>query len=222
MYRVLLRLCKGEGVKYLSHRDIIRSFEFALRRAQIPVAYSDGFNPRVRMSFGSAIGVGVTSDDDRILLELSAPWEASDIKETLNKSLPPGIQVISADIIPDGQKSPISTLKASEFRITMGCKTGCTLDEVKVAIEKLFASDSVRVQRQREDGVKEVEIRPHLISANPSMDEDGNIIIDVALSAGDSGGAGPKDFIKALDTLIPNMSVRKLHRLRQMQRESKQ
>ena len=86
MNRVMLRLNKGEAVKYISHRDYVRAFEMALRRARVPVAYSSGFNPRANMSFGSAVGVGVESDDERILVELSKPIPPGEVDAAIAES----------------------------------------------------------------------------------------------------------------------------------------
>jgi len=219
MFHVMLTLKKGEEVKYLSHRDVIRTFEFALRRGKIPISYSEGFNPRPRMSFGSAIGVGVTSEDDRIQLELTGPVEPSDIKAALNSQLPPGIRVLAAEIVIEGVKSPISKLNASEFRMSASCN-GCDLTCVKEAIAKLFSSESIRVKRNIADGgTKEVEIRPHLLSAEAAQEENGDLSILVTLGYGHSGGAGPKDFVQAMTKVLPNLRVGSVHRVRQTARE---
>lgn len=214
MFRVLLRLRKGPEVKYISHRDLIRAFEFALRRARIPVAYSTGFNPRPRMSFGSAIGVGVTSEDERILLELTDTEDPSDIRDRLNGQLPRGIQVLSVEVIPEGQKNPLSYLNASEFRIVLSCEDGCTPLAVRTAVEAMLAAETVKVAREREGNIREIDLRPYLVSADVSS-EDGNIVILVGLSSGTSGGAGPKDFLSALNTAVPGVQVKEISRVRQ-------
>lgn len=212
MSRVLLRLRKGEEVKYLSHRDVIRTFEFALRRARIPVAYSAGFNPRPRMSFGSAVGVGVTSDDERIVLELGSPEDPSDVKEKMNSQLPSGLAVLEAEAVPDeGRRGGSSDLGGSQFQITV---TGDPL-AIDRAIRELFESTEVRVVRVREGVTKEVDIRPHLLQADIVKSEEGCVSIQVSLGLGHSGGARPQDFVQALSDKVPNLNVRRIHRLKQ-------
>lgn len=210
MFRVLLKLHKGEEIKYLSHRDVIRAFEFALRRARIDVAYSSGFNPRPRMSFGSAIGVGVTSDDERIVLELASNQDACDIEERLNSQLPDGLQVLETEVVSDGVKSPLSELNASQFRITLECDS----EAINMAIEKILSSDEVRIVREREGKTKEIDIRPYISEINIVKADDRKVVIDVSLRSSDSGGASPKDFVQALRSLVSNLVVRKMHRLR--------
>ena len=213
MSHVSLRLRKGDEVKYLSHRDLIRAFELALRRARIAVVYSAGFNPRPRMSFGSAIGVGVTSDDERIVLELLSPDDPSDIMERLNSRLPKGLEVLEAEAVPDGVRRKVLGLNTSEFQIT--CDGECDAQAVGKAIEELLASSEVRVVRVRGEGeTKEVDIRPYVLSAD-TAECGGCVVINVCLGFGSSGGAGPRDFVLALRKLMSNLGVRKIHRLRQ-------
>ena len=207
--RVLLRLVKGPEVKYLSHLDFIRAFERALRRARIPVQYSEGFNPRPRMSFGSAVGVGVTSDDERIVLELAAHMPASDVKDALNSLLPKGMGVLEAEVLPEGVKRTPST--GSQFRLMV---RGDAL-EIKKAVDELLQSKELRVTRVREDRTKEIDLRPNLVEAGVTGSDGDSVTLEISLRSGDSGGARPQDFMQALEQKVPNTVLLSVHRIRQ-------
>lgn len=217
MYRVLLRLRKGVEVKYLSHRDFVRAFELSLRRAQIPVAYSEGFNPRIKMSFGNALGLGVTSEDERIQLELSVEWSPSEVMDVLNSKLPKGMEIVAAEVVPEGVKSPLTRMNASEYQMSASCDDGCDLATVKSVIEKLLAASEIRVIREREGGVKELDIRPHLLSADVEQETEKTLSIRIGLVSGNTGGAGPRDFVKALKKYIPSFEAGNTCRLRQFE-----
>jgi len=211
----MLRLRKSDEVKYLSHLDLMRVFEFGLRRARIPVAYTEGFNPRPKMSFGSAISLGATSDDERIVLELAADMDPYELKERLNAGLPGGYQVLDAETVPEGVKSPISALNASRFRLTFCCGDECDCPAIESAVRGILDSPEVRVTRIREKkGNKEVDIRPSLLSAEVTGCGEGSAVIEVAVKMGESG-ARPQDFVQALGNRLANISVRKTHRLEQ-------
>ncbi|HEY3298645.1 MAG TPA: TIGR03936 family radical SAM-associated protein [Armatimonadota bacterium] len=212
----MLKLRKGEAVKYLSHRDVIRAFEMALRRAKVPIAFSEGFNPRPKMSFGNAIGVGVTSEDERIQLDIAVPCEPAEIMDMLNIKLPPGIQVTEAEFVQEGVKSPISRLNASEYLFT-AAKDGCTLDAVQAALAAMLASGEIRVIREKEGSRKEIDIRQYLLDASAVESEDGSIVMDISLGSGDTGGAGTRDFVKAITKLLPEIQVTSICRKRQFQ-----
>ena len=214
MSRVLISLRKGEEVKYLSHLDFMRAFEYALRRAGLPVLFSEGFNPRPRMSFASALGVGVTSDDEQIILELTSAVDPSEVMEKLNAKLPKGMQILSAEVVREGVKSPISGLNATRYRITAECPQECDAAAVRGAAEKLLASDKIRVLREREGRTKEIDIRPFILSVDSISSEDHRVIIEVSLESGSSGGARPQDFMQALGDLLPGLKTCHIHKLK--------
>lgn len=215
MSRAMLRLRKGDEVKYLSHLDVMRAFEFALRRAQIPVSYSEGFNPRPRMSLGSAVGVGVTSDDERIIVELASPMDGREVGERLGSKLPAGFEVLDAEVIPDGVKSPLSALNASRFRIEFSCEKACDCSTIENALSEILDSTQVVVSRARKGETKDVDIRPHLLDARLMECSDDSAALEVRLRLGDSGGARPQDFAQALQNRIANTNLISIRRLEQ-------
>ena len=70
MIRLRVKFTRGEEVKYISHLDMLKVFERALRRANIPIAYNKGFNPRPQIVFGLPLSVGVTSESEYADLEI--------------------------------------------------------------------------------------------------------------------------------------------------------
>ena len=207
MSRVMLKISKGENVRYISHLDLVRSFEFTLRRAEIPVAYSAGFNPRPRMSFGSAVGVGVTSGDERIILELIGGSDTSNIKKRLNAKLPLGLRVISTEIVPEGTKSPISALNVSKFRTDFDVSS----DILKKTVDGLLAASEIHIRRMRGEKMREIDIRPYLKEAKTFGSS-----VEVSLGFGNSGGAGVWDFVQAVRDALPDLQVVSAHRLEQL------
>ena len=207
---ILLRLRKGEEVKYLSHLDFIRTFEHALRRARIPVEYSAGFNPRPRMSFGTAVGVGTTSDDERIILELAAHMPASDVKEALNSVLPKGIRMLDAETLPEGTKRLAST--GSQFRLIVQGDPSA----IEKAIGELLDVKEICVTRIKENRTKEIDLRPNLIGARVTGSDGDSVVLEIGLRSGDTGGARPQDFMQALQEKVPNTVLLGVHRMKQL------
>ena len=83
-----MKFSKGEEVKYISHLDLQRTFQRALRRADIQIAYSQGFNPHPKLSFAMALAVGMTSEGEYVDVELAHPIDAKEMKERLNNLYP--------------------------------------------------------------------------------------------------------------------------------------
>lgn len=212
MYRVLLSLKKDASIKYISHLDLVKAFEYALRRAKTPVAYSEGFNPRPKMSFGGAVGVGVSSDDERFIIELVEPVDASVIMNNLNSNLPPGLQVLSAENVQDGIKSPIGKLNASDFEITVSTSD---MPAVKELISSILQADEYKVTRAKANESKVVDIRPYVIDIKVIDNQDGTAVIGASFKSTNSGGGRPQDIIQALCGIISDIKILEIKRIRQ-------
>jgi radical SAM-linked protein len=216
MPKVAIKLSRGDEVKYISHLDMMRSFEFALRRGEIPISYSEGFNPRPKMSFGSAVGVGVTSDDERIVLDLSSYMPADELRDRLNAVLPSGIRVNDAVPVQEGVKSPIASLNASRFQVSVQLAEGYDRATLEQGVDKVMDSPELKVTRVSEKkGTRVVDIRPNLISAAVLSCEGETAVIEIAVKLGDASGARPQDFMQALGNHVSNINVTRIHRSEQ-------
>ena len=98
--KIRARLRKGDEVRFISHLDLTRTMERAVRRAGLPVAFSQGFHPHPRISFGPALATGITSDAEYLDFELSGPLSVEDFISCLNSQLPPGLEILEARAIP--------------------------------------------------------------------------------------------------------------------------
>jgi radical SAM-linked protein len=98
--RVRIRFTKQDDLRWLSHRDLVRAWERLLRRAEVPLGMTEGFHPKPRMNFPSALAVGIAGLDELVEIELSAPWSAEQLREALAPHLPPGLSVEKVEVIP--------------------------------------------------------------------------------------------------------------------------
>lgn len=99
MLRIKLKYKKGEEIKFTSHRDVMRLVQRAIRRTDIPMLYSQGFNPHMKISWGQALKLGKTSDNEFMELHLEQWARPREIMEKLNHELPPGIEILEAYVI---------------------------------------------------------------------------------------------------------------------------
>ncbi|OGC04979.1 hypothetical protein A2276_03385 [candidate division WOR-1 bacterium RIFOXYA12_FULL_43_27] len=94
LYTINITYTKGEEVKFISHLDLIRVFERAIRRANLPIAYSQGFNPRMKISYGQALKVGATSAGEEAKLTFEEEMSHKEVVDRLNAVLPKGIKLL--------------------------------------------------------------------------------------------------------------------------------
>ena len=99
MQRLKIKYTKGEEIRFISHRDLMRLFQRAIRRAGIPIAYSQGFNPHMKISWGQALKVGQSSQGEYAELQLSEYIKPSQLRERLNQQLPQGIEILDAFLV---------------------------------------------------------------------------------------------------------------------------
>jgi radical SAM-linked protein len=90
---------KGEEVRFISHRDLMRALQRAIRRADLPIAYSEGFNPHMKISWGNALKVGATSDHEEAELQFGGWIKPDEVKARLNGTLPKGLAILDAFLI---------------------------------------------------------------------------------------------------------------------------
>ena len=98
--RVRIRFTKQDDLRWLSHRDLVRAWERLLRRAEVPLGMTEGFHPKPRMNFPSALAVGIAGLNELVEIELSAPWSAEQLRAALAPNLPPGLSVEKVEVMP--------------------------------------------------------------------------------------------------------------------------
>lgn len=161
-----LMYSKDRSLRWLSHLDLVRAFERGVRRAKAPVAYSEGFNPRPRMSFYSQLAVGMTGEAEPMTIELTRRVNPDEIVCALNGAMPEGITIRSAEEV-EGRKSP--EIRGSEYLVGV---VGAPEPDLSAAVRDLLASESAVVERKKENGSKKVDIRPGVENIEVMRDED--------------------------------------------------
>ncbi|MCP4247637.1 MAG: DUF2344 domain-containing protein [bacterium] len=194
-------------MRYLSHRDVLRMFSRALVRADLPVRYTAGFNPRPRLSIPLPRSVGVASDAERLVLELAEPVDPQTVVQRLGPQLPAGFALKRARRLDHGQRSvPVGVtydvpLTAEQSR-TVGHRAATLLD----------SSDPIPVLRKnRKTGrVKELDMRPfiHSIRAGPDR-------LVMRLHLIDGTTARPREILEALGIAADGIG----HRVRRLEIE---
>jgi len=173
--RVRLRFTKRGKIRFTSHRDTARVWERTVRRAQLPIAYSQGFSPHAKLSFGLALSTGFESDAEYLDIELD-PARADQVDigalpSMLSVLLPDGMTATAVAVLPPGSPSLQQIVTSCEYLIDLAIDefvapaTLATLDErVAVAVARVGASDSVIVSRERKGVVGTDDIRPAILA----------------------------------------------------------
>jgi radical SAM-linked protein len=160
--RVRVKYTKSGRLRFTSHRDFARALERALRRAEVPIAFSAGFSPHPKISDIGAAPTGVSSAAEYLELGLAEMVDLDLMRARLDAALPDGLDVV--EVVPAGPGSLAERIEASEWRIELAPTPG-----IVTAVEAFLAQDSVLVERLTKDGRREIDARAAVISLVVSL-----------------------------------------------------
>jgi len=196
--RIRVRFAKRGRLRFLSHRDVARSVERAVRRAGIPVSYSHGFSPHPRLSWIGAAPTGASSEAEYLEIGLTRPVDPADLVSALDAALPDGLDVLTA-VVAEG--TPLADrIDASEWRVEL---PGVTLDDLQEAVVALEAADTVVVERVTPSGRRQVDVRAALVGVAVSSSAPGttDCAILTAVVRQTTPAVRPDDVLGALDVV---------------------
>jgi radical SAM-linked protein len=162
--KLRLRYAKRGRLRFTSHRDIARAFERALRRAHVPMAYSQGFNPHPKISWIGAAPTGVASEAEYVEIQLVEVVGPADLRAMLNSALPPDLDLVEV-VEATGTDSVADRVEASRWSIEL---PEVLADELRAAVGKLLAEPVVEVERLTKHGLRTIDARAAIVSATVS------------------------------------------------------
>jgi len=197
MQQIICRLAKGEAVKYVSHLDLMRAVERGARRAGLPLAHSQGFNPRPKIASASALSVGATSEAELLVIELDEPRDPLDVQERLNGKLPDGLEVLQAWTQPAYKhKFAIGETDTAEFRVTV--EGPVEPERLAEAVRAFLGAEEVAVERVKGDRAKQMNIRPFVSALDLVEREPGRAVLRLRVRLSPSGSARTEEVLAAV------------------------
>ncbi len=167
--RMLFEFGKTGRLRYISHLDLQRFMQRALRRTDLPVSYSQGFSPHPQMAFASALAMGWSSDVEILDVKLTEAVDEEHARDQLDRALPPEMPVYRARLVDDRFPAMMARLVWADYRIEL---SGDTAASVISAIDGYMAEESVIAMRKTKSGEKPADIR----KMTASLTADGNIV----------------------------------------------
>ncbi|MFE5185506.1 TIGR03936 family radical SAM-associated protein [Streptomyces sp. NPDC056628] len=166
MQRIRLRYTKRGRLRFTSHRDFQRAFERALRRSEVPMAYSAGFTPHPKVSYANAAPTGTGSEAEYLEIALTEARDPQQLRALLDESLPAGLDVV--DAVEARTSGLADRLTASVWELRLD---GVEPADAARAVAAFQAAETVEVQRMTKNGVRTFDARPavaHLESVQHS------------------------------------------------------
>lgn len=162
--RIRVRYAVGGKVRFLSHRDVARVIERAIRRAGVPVAYSEGFSPRPKVQYGLALSTGYESDGEYIDINLDPEREGvtqpEEMALALTASLPPGLEVMAAAEVDPGEGSLQDSVVSTGWRMWVAATGRPSVGELAQRVDDLLAAESFEIDIIRKGKPVREDLRP--------------------------------------------------------------
>ena len=188
--RVRVRFQKTGELRAVSHLDLMRAFERALRRTGLPLRMSEGYNPRPRLSFPAPLGVGMEGLDEAMEFELGEWTPPPEIESRLRAQLPEGLTLLRLEVAP-GRRAAQAT--EATYRATPIEPLREDPRLAAEALDALMKRVEIPVGRRRKKRDKTVNIRPFLLALRRDGDE-----LILRVTAGSPGSARPEEVLGAL------------------------
>lgn len=216
--KVRIKFSKEGPVKFIGHLDIMRYFQKAIRRADIDIAYSMGFNPHQIMSFASPLSVGHESSGEYFDIELNSMTDTEDIKNRLNEVMTDGIKIIKVAALDEGEGNAMASVAAADYLVRFSDKVTLP-DDFKEKLTDYYEQEHIYVTKKTKKSEKEIDLKEGIYKLQ--VREDG---VFMQLDAGSGSNLKPgfvlEHFFETIGVELPEFPFR-IRRLETYRRTKK-
>ena len=156
--RMLAVFEKGERIRHIGHLDIQRSVQRGLRRSGLPVAYSNGFNPHILITFASALSTGACGKREIMDVTMAEEVSPEEFLEKMNRAMPPEMQLSEARTLDQKHPALMASLRAAKYDLLI--RDAEQAEKLAAAIPAMMARETVTAMRKTKTALKECDIKP--------------------------------------------------------------
>jgi len=215
LIKLRVKFSKKGRTCFISHLDLLRTFERSLRRANIPIAFSQGFNPHPKISFGSVLPVGLESEAEYVDFVLSEEYDSLRFKEILNQFLPTGLSVVAVEQVTPDAPSLMEEINLAVYRLIIDFELPVSKSELISDLEKFLAQEKIIITKKTKKGEKKINIRPlikHLKLVATEQSTEKEWILTLAVYMGSKGSVRLDQLLVELNKFLPKIEYAKFLR----------
>ena len=213
---IRMQFRKTREGRFMSHLDLMHTWERVIRRSQLPLAFSQGFNPHPKINFASALAVGTTSDSEYMDMELTADLPLEQVKQELDRAMPPAFEVTAMKVVTGKVPSLMSIIERGRYQLRLEFVEEVTQQQLEDAIEEFWKREEIIIYRYKKNSKdkKAVNIRPGVYEMK--LTADGRYaVLDILVQSGNEGNIRPEEVAYGLMSAgMPAVQhVVRIHRL---------
>ena len=206
--RYLIKFSKGEGIKFISHLDLMRTIQRIIRRSGVPIEYSKGFNPHMALSLAQPLSVGVYSDGEYMDIVLTEEMNVADLLARLNEAAPPTIRFFEAtpiEIVENVKRVPqaMALLDAGRYIIKLKLVNE---ENVEEKMASLLNENAWETLKKSKKGEKMADIKP-LVKELKYWVKDGELVINALIATGSRENLSADLLARFITSKIENVNT---------------
>ncbi|MCI6537274.1 MAG: TIGR03936 family radical SAM-associated protein [Lachnospiraceae bacterium] len=192
--RIRIKFRKYGVMRFIGHLDIMRYFQKAMRRANIDIAYSEGFSPHQIMSFAAPLGVGITSDGEYLDIEVHSTKSTDESRDALNAVMVDGIEITEYVALRQDAKKAMTSVAAADYIVYFKNQIDFTQEELEEKIHQYYEErDTIEVTKQTKKSERVIDIKPLIYRFSPcNLEESGWQGFFLQLSTGSTDNIKPE------------------------------
>ncbi len=204
--RLRVTFSRGDEMKYITHLDMMRFWERALRRANVPMSYTEGFSPHAQIALAAPLPVGTTSDAELMDVFLAESMMPRAFTDAVTPQLPPAVRIASVLEVGVALPSLQADIRFAAYDVDLPTTS---IADAATAVEAFLARDSVPWEHRRDEEVRQYDIRPQVQDLEAAALGDG-ARLQMVLKNDNSGSGRPEQVVAALGLPAPP----RIHRTR--------
>lgn len=194
-----IKFIKVGDMIYISHLDVQRLLQRSFRRANVELAFSQGFNPHPKMSYGNALALGVESYGEYVDIEIKDDIGSQELMDIINKQLPDGMQFEKCIELEGGERALAANIMFGDYEFEIENINKLDEETVLKNLEKLKNSESIlTTRRNKKKKIVEVDIRPLIKTIDIKKADNEKIVVSSILATGSKQNLNTNVFVPKL------------------------
>lgn len=196
--KLRIQFTKEEPVRYISHLDLARAFERALRRAKLPLALSEGFNPHIKVAYASALSVGVTSSSEFVDIELRETRPAEMAVTALRQQLPAGLHIVAYRMMETNPAALMKVVNMAGYTLDVPLTQPAGEDVLRAQLAALLRAEELVFTRTSPKGTRTLDLRPFIRELDLLEAAADRVKLALQVHITDKGSVKPQEVLQVL------------------------
>lgn len=204
--RVRVTFAKEGPLRWVAHLDLMRTWERAIRRAALPLSYSQGFSPHAKIALAAPLPVGVEGTHELIDIWFDDDLSLDEVAKRLGAAMPPGLSISAVEQVPEELPSMQSALLAARYEVRFGAGA-VDRATIETSVERLLGLDELDWEEQRGQKVRRYDLRATVLELGVREQDDGGTVLEMYLSLEQGRTGRPAQVLRALEVEVEPESV---------------